>query len=102
MEKADKVYLVFGRHAVDPDIDQPIQVKRMTCEEGFFLESWCISYLISNLYKKKNIRRKCRRKHSHRPFQKKVSRNDEENKDHTLTHVREINKIDQKLLKSYY
>ena len=49
MEKPDKVYLVFGRPAVEPDIDQLIRAKRtsMTLRKEF----WSISILFFQFVK---------------------------------------------------
>ena len=66
MERADKVYLVFGRHVVEPEIDQLIRVKR-TSMTGIYSPN-----------RKNDIRMECRREHSGKIFQKKVSLCEEE------------------------
>ena len=91
MEKADKVYLVFGRHAVESEIDQLIRMKRTSMggmHDKIALKSWRISVLFCHqIVKKNDIRMERRRKYSRRFLQKKVSRNEEKDKNHTL-HVR--------------
>ena len=68
LERAEKVYLVFGRHVVEPEIDQLIRVKRTSMTS------------IYSPNRKNDIRmaRECRREHSGKIFQKKKSRYEEE------------------------
>ena len=42
METADKVYLVFGKLAVESDIDQPVRVKRTSMMHKVAL-NWRVS-----------------------------------------------------------